>query len=278
MADCLGEVHMNQDSPDFTIVMPTLNQAEFLCTAIDSVLSQRTSSLSLQLIVMDGGSTDETLDLLASYGPDIVVTSGKDSGQSDAVNRGLAMATGKISGWLNSDDILKPRALSRVLEEFRDANVEWVFGRVDMIDRDGHEIRRTITGVKNYYLKRLTFRGLLWANWISQMGVFWRTPFLSRTGDLNLDLHLAMDYDLWLRFWRTTPGRYLDATVASFRIHGHSKSSVRYREQLKEARRIASLHANGQYPWLLRFRALQDALVERCYRCDSIIRSLRQSR
>jgi len=93
-----------------SIVMPTLNQAAYIDRALDSILSQ-TRDFPLECVVVDGGSSDRTLDILAGYGDSIRWTSKPDMGQSDALNRGLALARGAVMGWLNSDDAYEPGAL-----------------------------------------------------------------------------------------------------------------------------------------------------------------------
>lgn len=238
--------------PQLSIVMPTLNQRPYIRRAIDSILTQPSPA---EIIVIDGGSTDGSLDILDSYGSAIRYISERDRGQSDAVNKGLAMASGDIVGWLNSDDVYKPDAFQHVVRAFENRQIQWIFGKVDVIDDDGREIRRWVTRIKNRRLPRMTFGKLLQANWISQMGVFWRRPFQETVGPLREDLHLAMDYDWWLRFWKKSPGIFLDQTIASFRMYGASKSGSSFHKQLNEAYSIACDHAGDHHaPDLLRHR------------------------
>jgi glycosyltransferase involved in cell wall biosynthesis len=255
--------------PRISIVMPTLNQQRYLRTAIDSILNQ---SCAVEVIVIDGGSTDGSLDILRSYGDQIRFLSEPDQGQSDALNKGLGMASGEIVGWLNSDDVYRPHSFPSVVEKFDDPKTQWVFGKVDVINEDGVEIRKWITSLKNRRLARLTFNQLLRANWISQMGVFWRRDFLRSLGDIEQNYHLAMDYDLWLRFWKKVPGVFLDQTIASFRIYESSKSGGQYLKQLKEAFHIARTHAAGQYPVDLAFHRVNAWAVSFIYRTLHLIR------
>jgi glycosyltransferase involved in cell wall biosynthesis len=232
--------------------MPTLNQKQYIRRAIDSILTQPCPA---EIIVVDGGSTDGSLDILASYGSAIRYISEPDRGQSDAVNKGLKLATGEIVGWLNSDDVYKPDAFQHVRRAFENAEIQWIFGKVDVIDADGREIRRWVTRIKNRRLPRMTFGKLLQANWISSMGVFWRSDFQQQVGELRLDHHLAMDYDWWLRFWKKSPGTFLNQSIASFRMYGASKSGSSFHKQLDEAYAIACDHADNRHALdLLRHR------------------------
>ena len=245
-----------------SIVMPTLNQRRYLRAAIDSILEQ---SCRAEIIVVDGGSTDGSLEILKSYEDRIRYLSEPDDGQSDALNKGLSLATGEVIGWLNSDDVYKPAAFPHVLRMFDDPSVKWIYGMVDVIDEQGNEIRKWVTKIKNRRLPKLTFNQLLQTNWISQMGVFWRRQFLSSVGGLQTNYHLAMDYDLWLRFWRECPGTFLNRTIASFRIYETSKSGGQYRQQLSEAFDIAKKHAGDRYPLDLAWHAINRHMISSMY-------------
>jgi glycosyltransferase involved in cell wall biosynthesis len=230
-----------------SIVMPTLNQVDYLRSAIDSVITQE-GELDVECIVVDGGSTDGTLGILRSYGRTITWVSGRDGGQSDGLNKGLHMATGNVLGWLNSDDLYEPGALRRVVHALTvQPSAEWVYGRVRIVDEHGHEIRRAVTAYKNWRLRRLRYRRLLVENSISQMGVFWRRSAWERAGDFRTDLHLAMDYDYWLRLARVSPGLHIPEYLGAFRWYRSSKSGSRFKEQFAEELRVAREHAGGDY-------------------------------
>ncbi len=234
-----------------SIVMPTFQQAGYLRSAIDSVLHQQ-GDFDLELIVIDGGSHDETVSILESYGPRIKFLSEKDEGQADAINKGLLMTTGQIIGWLNSDDLYQPGCLARVVHEFQThPQALWLYGKVNIIDEQGSEIRQWITAYKNWRMKPFSYARLLSENWISQMGVFWRSDIGRQAGHLRKDLHYTMDYDYWLRLGKLSPGHFVDANLASFRWYPVSKSGDHFHRQMKEDLEVAKSHAQNQYHWPL---------------------------
>ncbi len=232
-----------------TIVMPTLNQAAYIERALDSILSQ-TRDFPLECIVVDGGSTDRTLDILTGYGDSIRWMSKPDNGQSHALNRGLTLATGTVVGWLNSDDTYEPGALQLVVDVFRaEPAAHWVYGKVRIIDENGREIRHWITAYKNMRMRRFSYAKLLRENWISQMGVFWRRSASEEVGPFDEELHLTMDYDFWLRLAGRWPGRFIDEDLADFRWYTTSKSGRTFRSQFAEELGVARRHAEGRHRW-----------------------------
>jgi glycosyltransferase involved in cell wall biosynthesis len=235
------------------IVTPSLNQASFLRQTIDSVLSQ-TGPFDLRHIVVDGGSTDGTLDLLRSVAdPRLSWTSGPDAGQSDAVNKALAAVDvagsgaddADVIGWLNSDDLYRPGALACVAATFADPAVRWSVGRYRIVGDAGASIRPTIVRYKQRQLRRYSRGRLLRENFIPQPAVFWRASFGRSVGPLDVSLHYTMDYDLWLRLAKQAPPRVLDRVLAKFRLHAASKSGGVQREQFDEGLRVARRYGSG---------------------------------
>ena len=157
-----------------SIITPSFNQAAFLKETINSILSQEVS-LEKEHIIVDGGSTDGSLEYLKSLDDRIRWISEPDRGQADAVNKGVRMATGEIIGWLNSDDLYLQGALQAVADHFRDhPECRWAYGRCRIIDSSGKERWKWITRYKNARLKKFTMDKLLRENFISQPAVFFR--------------------------------------------------------------------------------------------------------
>lgn len=231
-----------------SVITPVLNQVRYLEESIFSVLEQK-PNFNIEFLVMDGGSTDGTLELLSRYSTHLTVISGRDQGQSDALNKGFELACGEIIGWLNADDLYHPGTLEKVVAWF-DVHPEcqWVIGQCDIVDEAGHETRKWLTRYKNALLQRYSLELLLVENFISQPAVFFRKEFLAGIGPLRLEYPLAMDYDLWIRMaLRSRPG-LIRSPLASFRVHPEAKSAQNFREQFREQFRI---HLKHDQRWAL---------------------------
>src|SRR5262249_45936520 len=127
---------LDTNRPTITVVTPSFNQARFITETIESVLSQ--DYPGLEYIVMDGGSTDGTQEILRRYGDRVRWVSEPDRGQADAVNKGVALAHGEIIGWLNSDDTYAPKALEKVARVFAGSDdLAVVYGDADHVREDG---------------------------------------------------------------------------------------------------------------------------------------------
>ena len=230
--------------PSLSVITPSYNQVEYLPRTIESVLAQ--DYPALEYLVMDGGSTDGSVAILERYAAagKLRFVSQKDAGQSDAVNQGFARTTGEVIGWVNSDDLYAPGALRAVGEHFAaHPEVEWLFGRCPIVDRDDSPYKPWVTRYKEFWLRRYSYRWLLVENFISQPAVFFRRRLLDRVGALDPQLHLAMDYHLWLRMGQVAEPAFLDRELAYFRSSGDNKMSLQWRksfdEDLAAAARVA---------------------------------------
>lgn len=223
-----------------SLVTPSYNQAQFIERTIDSVLAQR-GDFELDYKVIDGGSTDGTVDILKRYGDRLTWISERDRGQVDAINRGLRGATGDIVGWLNSDDVLMPGAFDRVATAFRDhPEIEWLHGRCMIIDEHDREVRRWISAYKHYRSRHHSLAAFLTENYVSQMTVFWRRGVHAEIGYLDPEIRYAFDYDLFLRLAQRGSPLYLEDPVACFRWYETSKSGGGFVVQMTETVEIAS--------------------------------------
>lgn len=207
--------------PTISIVTPSFNQGRFIARTLRSVFEQAYPKLEFR--VQDGGSSDETLDVLHEYGDRLAGwVSEPDRGQTDAINRAFAATSGEIMGWLNSDDLLLPGALHRVAAYFqRHPDVDVVYGDRLLIDEDDREIGCWV-------LPDHDDEVLSWADFVPQETLFWRRRLWERVGGaLDDDFRFAMDWDLLVRF-REAGARFahLNAFVGAFRIHEHQKTSA----------------------------------------------------
>ena len=258
-----------------TIVTPSLNQGAYIERTIESVLAQR-GEFELEYLIVDGGSTDGTLDVLRRHDHRLTWTSGPDRGQSDAINRGFRAARGDVLAWLNSDDVYEPGALAAAAHALRDRPRGWCFGDARVIDVDGREIRGAISRWKRLLARHYSASLLLTSNFIPQPTVFFRRELLEETGALDERYHLAMDYDLWLRFARVSEPVYLGRPLAGFRWHAGSKSGARYARMAWEAFRIAGRHARGPQRLILAEHAVHVAALTAGYRLLDALPSARR--
>lgn len=208
---------MSPEMPVVSIVTPSFNQGRFLPKTIESVLGQ--SYPRIEYIVMDGGSTDDSVAVLQSYGDRFRWYSEKDRGQAHAINKGFALSSGAIRAYLNSDDILEPDAVASAVDFFiSHPEYDMVYGEADYIDKDGVK-----TGMYNTW--PYSFENLMIYCCICQPAAFWKTAAAMKIGPFNEALNFAMDYEYWLRMARSG-GRiaYLDKTLAASRLHGQAKT------------------------------------------------------
>jgi len=228
--------------PLVSIIMPSFNQGEFIAEAIDSVLAQ--DYPAIEFVVIDGGSTDTTLDVLRGYGDRVHWTSGPDAGQSDAIHRGFLAASGKYIAWLNSDDRYLPGAVSAAVEMLEaEPEVALVYGNGEYIDRDG-AVTKTLTEVQPWNMEQLLKSG----DFVFQPSTFFRRDAYLAVGGLDLDLHYCMDYDLWIRLGARYPVRYTSRVLSQARIYSETKSSTGGFPRLEEVDRMIRSHGGTGLP------------------------------
>ncbi len=247
-----------------SVVTPSYNQARFLRRTVESVITQ-SGEFDLEYLVVDGGSTDGSQDILKEYEGRLRWISESDRGQVDAINKGLSLTTGDIVGWLNSDDMLLPGALERVAQVFRqNPEVEWVHGRCWIIDENDRRIRRWVEAYKDYRARRFSFESLLLENYVNQMTVFWRREAMEAIGPLDVSVPLAFDYELWLRLARRGPPVYIPKPQACFRWYSTSKSGANFRDQFAQNAEVARRYIGRRY-WPRLRKCLTNGLIVGLY-------------
>ncbi len=233
-----------------SIVIPCYNSAEFIKETIQSVLDQ--GYPNLECLVIDGGSNDGTIDILRKYKDKITWISEKDKGQSDAINKGLKLADGDIVAFICADDLYERDCFSKVASFFeRNPSVKWVHGKCKSINKNGLEVRRPITWYKNFWQRRYSYDKLLVLDFIPQPTVFWRKELVDEIGFFDVDEHLSMDYEYWIRAGAKYNPGFIDDYLAKFRVYSYSKSSANFSRQAKEALAIARKHTNSQKRYFL---------------------------
>lgn len=229
--------------PSITIVTPALNGERTIASALESVAAQ--GYPRLQHLVMDGASSDRTVEIARSF-PDVEVHSEPDDGLSDALNKGLRLATGDLVGWLNADDLSHPGALEAVGHAFAQRpDAPLVTGRCRIVDGDGNEIRKPITAYKNALLSRYSYRLYLTQNFISSPASFMNRRTLDRVGEFDPRFRLSMDYDMFLRLLKHGDPIVLDDYLASFRMDPGTLSMENFERGFVEHVQNAREHGSG---------------------------------
>jgi len=212
-------------------VSPSYNQAAYLEQTLTSVLEQ--DYPRLEYLVVDGASTDGSVDVIRKYAHRLAWwTTEKDSGQAEAINKGLAHAKGDILGWLNSDDTYLPGAIAAVVKVFQDnPDVVLIYGNMLAVDEYGQT-----TNLLKY--RQFNIEDLLCFEIIGQPAVFFRREAYEKAGMLDTNYHCFLDHHLWLRLALQGPILHVDETWAAARYHPEAKNLARPIEFSREAFRL----------------------------------------
>jgi glycosyltransferase involved in cell wall biosynthesis len=252
-----------------TIVTPCLNARATIEQALASVRDQ-----GVEHVVVDGGSTDGTLDVLrAAEG--LRWISEPDDGLADAMNKGIAMATGEVIGQLNADDVLLPGAVDRVRAAFAQRpQAEWLTAPCLIVDADGREIRSFVTRYKRFFLRRYSRRSLLVQNYVQAPSTFVRRSAYAAVGPYDGRFRYSLDYDMWLRLAERGDPIVLDEPLSAFTMAEGSLSMSGFERQFAEHAQNAREHG-AEHPWAVRLNAVTSRAIVLAYRAMRAARAAR---
>ena len=230
-------------NPGFSVITPSFNQAQYIRENIESVLAQ--DYPNVEHIVIDNASTDGTVEILGTY-PALIWRSEPDSGQSDAVNKALQLATKEWIIWVNSDDFLLPGAMHALAAMIgRNPSAAALISNHIRVDAAGKRIAKVRPNYSPWKLRHWWWSALqLW-----QPGSVFKKQVFTDTGPLDTGLHYAMDFDFMLRAHARYPFRFFDADLVAFRLHERQKGHVNEMPFIEER-----IHATLRY-WRERSRA-----------------------
>jgi len=227
-----------------SVITPSLNQARYLRECLASVRTAAAQAVPREVehIVVDGGSTDRTLEILRGA-PDIFWISEPDSGQSQAINKGLARATGDILAYLCADDLYEPSALQRVLDAFASGETTDVV-YADYFFLEGDSGRKRRKSAAKFSPDQLHNR-----NPLGQPAVWWRRRVYEKFGGFDESLHYCMDHEYWLRLGSRVGWHYIAEPLAASRLHADAKTSRQLPAMWRETARMLTRDGWRFKPW-----------------------------
>lgn len=232
-------------NPKVTVVIPSYNQAKYLEETIKSVLSQ---NVSVEVVVVDGGSDDNSLEIIKRYGPYLFWwRSSKDDGQAAAINEGVSKGTAPYVCWLNSDDLLLSDGLSILIEAMENTpSAPAVYGKCIVVDKMGKK-------KKEYWTARFSEKHLANRCFIAQPATMIRRDAWEKVGGLDENLHMSLDYDLWWRLYKNYGClNYTEKVVAATRYHFETKTNLLRRSHYRESIRVVrKYHGTVPLKWYL---------------------------
>lgn len=257
------------NDPLVSVITPTFNPGSRLVRCLDSIAEQTYGHV--EHLVIDGGSTDGTVEILESRSG-IEWISEPDDGQSHALNKGFEMAKGELMTWINADDTLNPAAISQVVAAWRTTGAEWIYGNCEMWE-----------GSKSHLWDPpsvLTEDSFDWVCPIAQQGTFFTKRAFTHVGGIDQSFDLSMDYDLWLRLFNAgVRSTFVPHVLGTFEIHDESKSGSRgYHEFMREGALALRHHGRKEASDVMLGRAaaqhaVRDAPKERI-RTETLKRSV----
>lgn len=223
-----------------SIITPSYNQGNFIEDTILSVLNQ--DYKNFEHIIIDGGSTDNTLQIIEKY-KHLIYVSERDSGQANAINKGFKMATGDIFAWINSDDYYEKNIFGDIIYRFStNERIQFLYGDIIYVDKNKEELLRE-SGAHISYINLLENPDL-----VRQPSSFWTRELYFESGGLDENLNIVMDYDLFLKFTRRTNPFYLKKNLSYYRFYSETKTRSLRKQQAKELFKVMKRHSD-RFSW-----------------------------
>lgn len=226
--------------PLISVIIPSFNQGQFIEETLLSVLGQNYPKL--ELIVIDGGSTDKTVEILENYSNRISYWhSQKDDGQGDAINKGINMSHGDVICWLNSDDMFLPGILFDVAHRFKDKLNEnyLIYGASISLYQSGEELNAIANPSSPFDAFTLTYK-----DFIVQPSTFWTRKLWQTAGELNLTYNYVLDWDWFIRASKIAKVEYISKFYSIYRYHPNHKTSRGGAARRKEVLTIVKTYSS----------------------------------
>jgi len=204
-----------------TVVTPTLNAVVYLRECIESARRNESKNVEVEHVIVDGGSTDGTVELCESYGLRII--QGKDKGIFDAINKGSFNSSGELLGFLGADDVLLEGGLEAIAGAYRHSCKRWVVGGIRWIDEHGN-ILGGLAAPPSWLVPRI-FVSFSWCS-IMHMATYISRDFYTELGGFNTDFKLAGDFDLFARALSKAPYERVSSQIACYRRTGMNYSAT----------------------------------------------------
>lgn len=219
-----------------TVVTPTLNGIEYLRDCIESARRSNSRGIEVEHVIVDGGSTDGTIELAESYG--LKVLKGKDRGIFDAINKGSFNSSGEILGFLGADDVLLEGGLDAIVEAYRKTERRWVVGGIRWIDSQGRSL-----GGLGAPPSWMTPRMLVCLGWnpIMHMATYFSRDFFAELGGFNIEYKDAGDQEMFCRALALAPYARVSRPIACFRRTGMNNSATQGERTVREGLRTRAV-------------------------------------